>query len=158
MERVADAYRPDVEASLRTLEIGPCESATISGDGELLALALANLIENAIRHTQQGARIGLSILREGSSLRLSIADDGPGIPEDRRADVLQAYAVIMVIMGSDHCKLMFQLRFGAYSNNFDALIDRFAGVFCRIWAGAERNLLVVTTLRYAEPGRSGGCD
>jgi len=91
VERVADAYRPDVEASLRTLEIGQCESATISGDGELLALALANLIENAIRHTQQGARIGLSISREESSLRLSIADDGPGIPEDRRADVLQAY-------------------------------------------------------------------
>ena len=40
VERVADAYRPDVEASGRQLEICRLESAKILGDDELLALAV----------------------------------------------------------------------------------------------------------------------
>ena len=91
VERVADAYRPDVEASGRQLEICRLESAKILGDDELLALAVANLIENAIRYTQEGARITLSTVSDGSSIQLRVKDNGPGIPEDRRADVLQPH-------------------------------------------------------------------
>lgn len=91
VDRVADAYRPDVEASGRQLETRQTVVAKILGDDALLALALANLIENAIRYTQEGACITLSTVTDGSSCELRIADNGPGIPRDRRADVLQPH-------------------------------------------------------------------
>jgi signal transduction histidine kinase len=91
IERVADAYRPDVEASGRLLEVSQNVSASIRGDADLLAQALANLIENAIRHTPEGTHITLATRSDGLSLHLTVADNGPGIPQDRHADVLQAY-------------------------------------------------------------------
>lgn len=91
MERLADAYQPDIEASGRRLSIGSADAGVVHGDSELLAQALANLIENAIRHTPPGTVIRLSTVREDRSVKLIVADNGPGIPADRRADVLQSY-------------------------------------------------------------------
>ena len=81
-ETVADAYRPDAEEAGHTLTttIGQC--VVISGDKELLTQALANLVENALRHTPPGTRIAVRL--EGSSAtgaHLSVEDDGAGVAE-----------------------------------------------------------------------------
>ena len=48
--------------------------------------ALANLIENAARHTPAGARIAVLGSKPTPAPRLVVQDDGPGIaPEHRRA-------------------------------------------------------------------------
>ena len=51
----------------------------------------ANLIENALRHTPDGASIHLTARREGTQVAVAIADDGPGIPEDMRSKVVQRF-------------------------------------------------------------------
>jgi signal transduction histidine kinase len=55
-------------------------------DGDDLAEALGDLIENAARH----ARRALSITgrAEASAVLVTVADDGAGIPGDRRAEAL----------------------------------------------------------------------
>jgi signal transduction histidine kinase len=55
-----------------------------------LAEAMGALAENAARHAR--GVVVLSALREGGRLVLSIADDGPGIPEPRRAALMQRHA------------------------------------------------------------------
>jgi signal transduction histidine kinase len=89
--RIADAYRPDVEASGRRLEVA-LQPATVDGDADLLAQAVANLIENALRHTPPGARIRVCVeTGEDGAATLGVADDGPGIPADQRQSVLQRF-------------------------------------------------------------------
>jgi signal transduction histidine kinase len=88
--RIADAYAPDVEASCRSLttHLAP---AAVYGDSDLIAQALSNLVENGLRHTPPGSRIVISSgVRDGRPW-LSVVDDGPGIPPDRRDDVLRHF-------------------------------------------------------------------
>jgi len=49
---------------------------------------LGNLLGNATRHAE---RIRLAAQRRGRYLEITIDDDGPGIPEDRREDVFKAF-------------------------------------------------------------------
>ena len=91
VERVADAYRPDVEDSGRTLETAAAAGVRIHGDEDLLAQALANLIENAMRHTPPGTRIKLSARNERDKVQLEVSDNGPGIPTPLRAEVLEPF-------------------------------------------------------------------
>jgi signal transduction histidine kinase len=81
-ETVADAYRPDAEEADHTLTTTIGQGIVVDGDKELLTQALANLVENALRHTPPGTRIDLRL--EGNSetgARLSVEDDGPGVAE-----------------------------------------------------------------------------
>jgi len=91
VERVADAYRPDIEAAGHAFEIGPLEPASVSGDAALIAQALANLLENAMRHSGPGAGISIRLHGREDSVRLEVEDRGPGIPEDEREHVLQPF-------------------------------------------------------------------
>jgi len=87
---VVDAYRPDLEASGRVLRTR-LESARIAGDADLLPQAIANLIENALRHTPVGSTIWVRLDRRDDKATLSVTDDGPGVPADQREAVLQRF-------------------------------------------------------------------
>jgi anti-sigma regulatory factor (Ser/Thr protein kinase) len=56
------------------------------GDPESLARILSNLVENAVRYTERGGVV-VGCRRRGDALWLQVWDTGPGIPDDRRADV-----------------------------------------------------------------------
>lgn len=49
------------------------------GDRELLAQAVVNLVDNALRHCPAPARIVLAVAAEGGGPVISVCDDGPGI-------------------------------------------------------------------------------
>lgn len=61
------------------------------GDRELLTQMLANLVENAIRHTPRGARIRLSLERRTAGPLGIVADNGPGIPGEAREKVFRRF-------------------------------------------------------------------
>ncbi len=86
---VVDLYTPSAaEKSIRLLQRG--EGATVSGHPQLLANAVANLVENAIAHAPAGSVIGIE-LSSGPQPTLTVADRGPGIPPDERARVLERF-------------------------------------------------------------------
>jgi signal transduction histidine kinase len=92
IEDVVEAYRPDVEAAAHSLDIERLERVTVCGDRDLLTQALANLIENALRHTPPGTHIRMALELEDQKVRISVTDDGPGVPEEARAELLQPFA------------------------------------------------------------------
>jgi signal transduction histidine kinase len=65
-----------------TLTCTAPDDLKIKGDGLLLALAVRNLVENALVHCGDGA-VQVGIDADGSGgLRLTITDQGPGIPAE----------------------------------------------------------------------------
>jgi signal transduction histidine kinase len=54
------------------------EPCLVTGDPEGLRRMLGNLIENAIRYARSQVTVGVA--RDGQSVRLTVTDDGPGIP------------------------------------------------------------------------------
>ncbi len=58
---------------------GPAEPCMLSADGHLLARAIDNLLENALRHTPDGGRIRVSWKREDTAVRVAVEDSGSGI-------------------------------------------------------------------------------
>jgi signal transduction histidine kinase len=58
---------------------------------ELISRALSNLIENALKYATGGHHIVMIADRAEDDLILSVADDGPGIPEARRAEALRKF-------------------------------------------------------------------
>ncbi len=90
-ERVAEAFRPDIEESGRSLAIA-CAPARVQGDPHLLAQVIANLLENALRHTPIGTHIAVELRTANDDAVLSVRDDGPGIAQADRETVLRAFA------------------------------------------------------------------
>ena len=62
---------------------------SILGDRELLLQLLSNLIENTIRHCPRGTAIDLTVRETERNVLVSVSDDGPGIPEPERKNVLR---------------------------------------------------------------------
>ncbi|MDE2574043.1 MAG: HAMP domain-containing protein [Rhodospirillales bacterium] len=93
---VADVFEPvaeDQHHHLRVM-IAPAardHGATIHGDRELLVQALVNLIENALRHTPDGSTVTVFVAMEEGAPALSVADDGPGVPESERTRILDRF-------------------------------------------------------------------
>ncbi|MBC7668382.1 MAG: HAMP domain-containing histidine kinase [Gemmatimonadaceae bacterium] len=81
-DRVADAYRAELEASGRTLLVQVAGSLVVEGDADLLTQALANLLENVLKHSRAGAAVQVRLVEKREGIRLSVEDDGPGIPPE----------------------------------------------------------------------------
>ena len=61
----------------------------LSGDVSLLFEALVNLLDNAIKFTPKGGVIHLSGALTDSSINIEVSDNGPGIPEAERENVIR---------------------------------------------------------------------
>jgi len=72
-----------------SLDVDPAERFDVEGDRHLLGQVIANLIENGLRHVPQAGRIDVRLSRTAKCILLSVADNGPGIPEYERDSVLR---------------------------------------------------------------------
>ncbi|MBW4025615.1 MAG: HAMP domain-containing histidine kinase [Proteobacteria bacterium] len=90
-ENVVDAYRAVAEERAQTLTIEASRPASVQGSRALLTQLLANLIENALRHTPSGTAIAVSVETVDGATVLSVRDDGPGIPEEARLSVFRPF-------------------------------------------------------------------
>ena len=88
---VGEAYQPAAEDSGHTLRIHIEDGVHLTGDRQLVAQMLSNLVENALRHTPQGSTVALAVRRAGSGFTIEVADNGPGIPEAERGRVFDRF-------------------------------------------------------------------
>lgn len=77
---VADAHRTVARDKGVAIEVEPLAApGLVSVDPERIAIALANLVANAIRHTPSGGTIKLAAERDATTLRVIVTDTGEGI-------------------------------------------------------------------------------
>ncbi|MCF7849313.1 MAG: HAMP domain-containing histidine kinase [Kiritimatiellales bacterium] len=86
-----ERFQPLTEAKGINLEITVPTSARVSGVEALLDQALANLLDNAIRLTPQNGTIRIGIRLDGKKVTCTVADSGPGIPEQLQSNVFERF-------------------------------------------------------------------
>ena len=91
LSNVAEAYEVVAQDRGQAVSIAIEPGAALEGDGELLTQLFANLIENAIRHAGNGARLGIGCETLPNAVRAVVSDDGPGIPAEHRTKVLERF-------------------------------------------------------------------
>jgi len=78
---VAEEFR--IAAKSRRLAVDvPRRLPAVMGDPELLAQVLRNLLDNAFRFSREKVTIKASVAPDAESVRVSVIDDGAGIPDD----------------------------------------------------------------------------
>jgi len=85
---VVELYAPVSEERGIVLESSVASGAHVRGNRQLLAQALANLLDNAIKFTPDGGHIRVALDGSGSAPQVIVEDNGPGIPADKREIVL----------------------------------------------------------------------
>lgn len=86
---VVELYEPVAQERRIELLVAHCGQAPMRGSRQLLAHALANLIDNALKFASAGGKVDVRVQREDPGLQLVVADDGPGIPAADRARALE---------------------------------------------------------------------
>jgi two-component system phosphate regulon sensor histidine kinase PhoR len=79
------------EKRLEIVKLGKPGNCEISGEPEHVYRALLNLLDNAVKYSPVGGKIELSCERTGGELRLSVKDNGPGIPAEHHPRIFERF-------------------------------------------------------------------
>ena len=88
---IGEAYQPAAEDSRHRLQIDVEDGVSLTGDRQLLAQMISNLIENALNHTPEGSTVSVGLRKTGAGFEAEVADDGPGIPATEHDKVLDRF-------------------------------------------------------------------
>ena len=73
------------------IEAAGAPLALVSGDRDLLFDAVANLVDNALKHGRDAGQVSVEVTRSDDGAAISVADDGPGIPAAERRHVFKRF-------------------------------------------------------------------
>jgi signal transduction histidine kinase len=88
---VAEAFQPAAIDDNKSLTTNIRDEFVMLGDQELLKQLVANLIDNAIRHTPAGSHIEVAVTAHDDGALLIVADDGPGVPLAERKRIFERF-------------------------------------------------------------------
>ncbi|CAN7159203.1 ATP-binding protein [Devosia sp. LjRoot3] len=92
---VAELYTPVAEDEGIEVTTDIAGGVTLRANRELIGQAMVNLLENAMKYAKpedgRAGKISVSLKREGGSVVIVVADNGPGIAEADRSRVLERF-------------------------------------------------------------------
>ena len=88
---LAELYDVMTEEGEHSFEAHIERGLDIMGNRQLIAQAITNLLDNAVKYTPSGGHITLSAEQRGENIHVSVGDNGHGIPPDKRDDVLKRF-------------------------------------------------------------------
>lgn len=89
LKDIAEIYAPLAEEQGRMIEVEPAPPCVMPVQRELLAQAIGNLIDNALKYG--AGPVSLSLAPAGQEVLLQVADRGQGIAEDRREEAMRRF-------------------------------------------------------------------
>lgn len=90
-EDLADLYGVLAEEQGSELQWQAAPGLRVRGNRHLLAQAVGNLLDNAVKYTPPGGHIALNVAAEDNRIVLTVADNGPGIPAAECERVLERF-------------------------------------------------------------------
>jgi len=88
---LAEVYEPMADDKKQSFSAQISRDLKVWGDRELLGQMLANIIENAMKHSPPGARVDLTAVASSTEIKVIVSDDGPGIPVAERGNVFKRF-------------------------------------------------------------------
>jgi signal transduction histidine kinase len=88
---IVDLYGPLAEAGSVRLQRTGGRGAVVEADAKLLFEAVCNLVDNAIKFAGRGSTLQVRLGDDPAVPRIIVEDNGPGIPAEKRATVLQRF-------------------------------------------------------------------
>ncbi len=91
LEDIVELYGPLAEDKGQIFEAHIPSKLMIDGDRQLLAQALSNLLDNAVKYVPEGGKITLTAEIKNDKAEIQLDDSGPGIPQDMRKKVFDRF-------------------------------------------------------------------
>lgn len=87
-----ETYEPSAEERGLRLALDAAEPVTVDGEPHLLAQALANLLDNAVKYATVPGGVLVRLRAAAGRATLEVSDDGPGVPEAFRARAFERFS------------------------------------------------------------------
>jgi signal transduction histidine kinase len=92
LERAVSLNAPYAEKLGVRFELGAADEAVVSGDEDRLLQVLTNLMSNGAKFSPKGSAVSVSAVKRDAAVRVSVADSGPGVPEEFRGRIFGKFA------------------------------------------------------------------
>lgn len=69
----------------------PAEPALVRADALMLGQVFDNLVDNALKYAKDGRWVGVTVASDGDTVRIEVADRGPGVPPDERGPIFEKF-------------------------------------------------------------------
>jgi signal transduction histidine kinase len=89
--RAVEAIRPTADDKGVTLDVVTDHPPMVRGDSNRLTQVLDNLVSNAVKFTNDGGTVSVSISAENGGVRLVVADTGIGVPIEEQGQVFSRF-------------------------------------------------------------------
>jgi signal transduction histidine kinase len=89
--QVVELFDAAAEEKGGNLEVVGNDRVLVTGDRDLLFDAVANLVDNAIKHGREAGRVTVEVTQGNGDGVISVADDGPGIPNHECQHVFKRF-------------------------------------------------------------------
>ena len=91
LAEVWELYAPLAEDRGLTLHLDLRPGLQVLGDRTLIGQMLANLMDNAVKYCRPGDQVSLTLTEDADHHILRLADTGPGLPDDLRAEAFERF-------------------------------------------------------------------
>jgi signal transduction histidine kinase len=89
--RAVEAVRPVADEKGVTLEVHANHPPEVEGDANRLHQVVDNLVSNAVKFTDGGGSVSVSVDAEADGVRLVVADTGIGVPPEEQGQVFSRF-------------------------------------------------------------------
>ena len=87
----AHRLQPIAEQRQQTVSLSLSDPCDMYADKSKLNQVIYNLMENAVKYTQQGGTVKVTLTRQGHDARLTVTDNGPGIPKENLPHIFDRF-------------------------------------------------------------------
>lgn len=88
---IVDLYQPEASERQLALTFTGDAGAVIRGNQQLLAQALVNLVENALKYVPAGGAVAVGVQSIANEVSLTVSDNGPGVPVADRQRIMDPF-------------------------------------------------------------------
>jgi len=90
IRHVLTSYETDLKSKNLSVSLAG-NDVTVLADRDRVSQILVNLLSNAIKYSREGGSIRINIARTDKEAKITVEDDGPGIPEDELPHIFERF-------------------------------------------------------------------
>lgn len=91
VREVAEDANFEAQAKGRSIKVSANQPCTVLGSENLLRSAIENVLRNAVRYTDEGTAVDVTLIGQNGYSVLKVSDHGGGVPDDELANLFRPF-------------------------------------------------------------------